>query len=212
MQKSLMRDCVTSRLRLPDLKGIGVDYISNADADLASFFSNCTPARLKLLNVNWLTKSATEIKSKSYVDAFSGAAARTTREVYFTCIAFSAEDLQTVVRAACNTERIVFNYCCIHCSLCLDFGADLSYNTKFLSFQGWGDTKDNKRTTDWIGDQSKFSLIVDAIGSSGLKASLQKLYIKYNQTLSASKVQEELNVKGMSHISVVEGCPWPLKS
>ena len=133
-----MGDCVTSRLRLPYLTGIGVDYISDEDAyaDLASFLNDCTPARLLLLNVNWLANSATGIKSKSYFDAFSGAIARTIIKVYFTCIAFSAEDLQTVIRAACNTKRIVFNYCCIHCSSGLDFGADLRYNTKFLSFQG----------------------------------------------------------------------------
>ena len=129
-----MRDCVTSRLRLPDLNGIRVDCISDADADLASFLGDCTPARFKLLAVNYGANSATGIKSKFYVDAFSGAAASTTKEVYFCCIDFSAEDLQTVVRAARNAERIVLNWCCVHCSPDLDFGADLSYNTKFLSF------------------------------------------------------------------------------
>ena len=205
-----MRDWVTSRLRLPDLNGIRVDYISDADADLASFLSECTPARLKLFAVNWCRNNDTGIKSKFNVDAFSGAAARTTKEVYFSCIDFSAEDLQTVVKAACNAERIVFNFCCIHCSSGLDFGADLSYNTKFVSFQHWGDTRIKARTTGWKADPSKFSLIVEAIGSSGLRASLEKLSIFYNQTLLASKVQEELNTKGMSHISVVEEFVYPL--
>ena len=199
-----MRDCVTSKLRLPNLKGIHINFISDADADLASFFSNCTPARLNMLAVNWDAYSFTGIKSKFYVDAFSKAAARTTEEVYFTWINFSAEDLQTVVRAAHNTERIVFSFCDIHCSSGLDFGADLSYNTKLLSFQSWGHTDIEERTTDWKTDPSKFWLIVDAIGSSGLKASLQKLNIAENQTLSASEVQEELNAKGMSHICVIK--------
>ena len=199
-----MRDCVTSRLRLPDLNGIQIQYISDADAELASFLSDCTPARLKLLVVNRFVNSNIGIKSNFYVDAFSEAAARTTKEVFFTCIDFSAEDLQTVIRTARNAERIVFNWCCIHCSLGLDFGADLSYKTKFLSFQQWGTTFHKERMTDWKADPSKFSLIVDAINSSGLKSSLQKLSIAWNQTLSKSKVQEELNVKGISHISVVE--------
>ena len=172
-----MRDCVSSRLRLPDLNGIRVFIISDEDADLTNFFSNCTPARLQLLNVYSFPNNETGIKSKFYIDAFSGAAARTTKEVYFRCIDFSAEDLQTIVRAACNVERIVFDWCCIHCSSGLDFGDDLCYNTKFLSFQSWGSIYYEERTTDWKADQSKFSLIVDAIGSSGLKASLQKLSI-----------------------------------
>ena len=195
---------MNSRLRLPDLNGIQINRISDADADLASFLSNCTPSQLKLLWVNWPLKSTTGIKSKFYIDAFSRAAARTTKEVYFQCIDFSAEDLQTVVRAARNAERIVFDFCCIHCSSDFDFGADLSYNTKFLSFQWWGSTIGKMRRSDWKADPSKFSLIVDAIGSSGLKASLQKLNIYCNPTLSESKVQEELNAKGMSHISVVK--------
>ena len=207
-----MRNCVTSRLRLPDLNGIRVDFISDADEDLASFLSDCTPASFKLLNLNWDSNNLTGIKSEFYVNAFSEAAARTTKEVFFTCIDFRAEDLQTVVRAARNAERIVFDCCCIHCSSGLDFGADLSYNTKFLSFQHWGNTYYEERTTDWKADPSKFSLIVDAIGNSGLKASLQKLSIGSNETLSVSKVQEELNAKNMSHISVIEEDPWPISS
>ena len=207
-----MRDFVASKLRLPNLNGIRVEYISDADADLASFLSDCTPARLKLLAVNYSRSSSTAIKSKFYVEAFSGAAARTTKEVYFNCIDFSAEDLQIVVRAACNAERIVFDFCDIHLTSDLDFGTDLSYNTKFLSFQWWGNTAHKERTTDWKADPSKFSLIVDAIGSSGLRASLEKLNIAYNETLTSSKVQEELSTKGMSHISVVEENPSPLTS
>ena len=199
---------MTSRLRLPDLKGIRVDNIS--DSNPSSFFSKCTPARLKLLWVNYSANSTTGIKSKFYVDAFSKAARRATKEVYFYCIDFRSEDLQAVVRAACNAERIVFHFCSIHCSSGLDFGADLNYITKFLSFQYWGETDCKARTTDWKVDPSKLSLIVDAIGSSGLKVSLEKLNIANNQTLSVSKVQEELSTKGMSHISVVLEWPAPL--
>ena len=201
-----MRDCVASRLRLPDLNGIRIECISNTKVDtyLASFLSDCTPAKLKLLWVNRYRCNDTGIKSKFYVDAFSEAARRTTKEVYFHCIDFSAKDLQTVVRAAHNTKRIVFCLCDIHCSSGLDFGADLSYNTKYISFQDWGQTGWGERTTDWKADPSKFSLIVNAIPSSGLKASLQKLNIYWNHTLSKSKVQEQLKAKGMSHISVVE--------
>ena len=207
-----MKDCIASKLRLPNFKGIWINYISDADTYLVSFLSDCTPARLKLLLINYLANSYTWIKSKFYIDAFSEAAAREAKEVYFSTIDFSAEDLQTVVRAARNAERIMFNLSSIHCSSVLDFGTDLSYNTKFLSFQQWGSTDFYERTTDWKAEPSKFSLIVDAIDRCGLKASLQKLSISYNHTLSASKVQEELNLKGMSHISVVEECVVPYSS
>ena len=198
-----MRDCVASRLRLPDLNGIRIDCISNADADLASFLSECIPSRLNLLTVNYSWNSRTGIKSKFYVDAFSEAARRTAKQVYLTCIDFSAEDLQTVVRAACNAERIIFCYCCIHCSSGLDFGADVRYKTKYLSFLHWGNTS-KERTTDWKTDPSKISLIVNAMSSSGLRTSLEKLNIDGNPTLFAFKLQEELKSKGMLHISVIK--------
>ena len=205
-----MRNCVTSRLRLPDLYGILISFISDADADLASFLTYCTPSSLKLLAVNHCTNNPKGINSKFYIGAFSEAARRTKKQVYFKGIDFRAKDLQTVVRAARNAEIIVFNFCCIHSSSSIDFGADLNYNTKFLSFQWWGCLKFKVRTTDWKTDPSKFSLIVDAISSSGLKASLQKLNIYGNETLPVSKVQKELNAKGMSHISVVEKDPYIL--
>ena len=201
---------MSTKLRLPDLSGIQVDYISDADEGLANFLELCTPAHIKLLTINYSPNSSIWINSKYYINAFSEAAARTTKEVYFSCIDFSAEDLQTVVRAAHNAERIVFWFCCIHCSPGLDFGTDLNYKTKFLSFQQWGSKYFDNRTTDWKEDPSSFSLIVGAIDSSGLRASLQKLSIAYNETLSASKVQEELNSKGMSHISVVQEWVEPL--
>ena len=130
-----MKDCVSSKISLPDLRGIQIDHISDADADLANFLSNCTFACFQMLEVNRNANDFTGIKSKFYVDAFSEAATRIAKIVYFNCIDFSSKDLQTVVRAASNAEQIVFNLCSIHCSSGLDFGADLSYNTKFLSFQ-----------------------------------------------------------------------------
>ena len=207
-----MRDCMVSKLRLPDLNGIRIDYISSADEDLSSFLSKCIPARLNLLAINFLVNISTGIKSKFYVKAFSEAARRTTKEVLFSCIDFREEDLQTVVRAARNVERIVFDFCCIHYSSGLDFGANLSYNTKFLSFQNWGRTDFIERTTDWKTDPSSFSLVVDAIGSSGLRASLEKLSIYASQTLSVPNVQEEMSSKGMSQISVVEENSFQLLS
>ena len=203
---------MASKLWLPDLKGIGIDNISDANTDLINFLSDCIPSSLKLLAINSNRNSSIGIKSKFYVDAFSEAARRTIKEVYFSCIDFNMEDLQIVIRAAYNAERIVFYFCDIHCTSDLDFGADLSYNTKFLSFQGWGSTSNKERTTDWKVDPSKFSLIIDAISRSGLRASLLKLSIAYNETLSLSKIQKEMNEKGISHISVVEENPSPLTS
>ena len=199
-----MREWVASKLKLPDLDEIEIDDMLDADADLASFLSECTPARIENLTVNNYSKIFTGIKSNFYINAFSETTARAVKIIFFRYIDFSAEDLQTIVRAAHNAEEIKFNCCCIHCSSDLDFGADLKYNTNFLSFQGWGDMKIEERTTDWKTDPQSFSLIVDAICGSGLKVSLQNLDISYNETLSASKVQDKFVAKGMPNIYIVQ--------
>ena len=143
-----MRGCVNSRLRLPNLNGIRVDCISDANTDLISFFSDCTPSSLCLLAVNCVTNSSTGINPQFFIDAFSEAAWRTTKEVYLNCIHFSVKDFQTVIRASFKAEKIVFNFCSIHYFSGLDFGTDFCYKTKFLSFQQWGHTSKNM-TTDW---------------------------------------------------------------
>ena len=205
----MWRDLHSSKLRLPDLDGIEIGCFSNSDTKVNSFLSEFIPAQLNLLAINYPTSRDTSIKSKFYIKSFSKAEERTFKDIYFQCIDFSEKYLQTAIRSARNAKRIVFHFCCIHCSSELDFGADLSYNTEYISFQGWGDMSYYERTTDWIEEPTSFFRIVDAIASSGLRASLKKLSIKFNQTLSISRVQEELNGKGMSQISVVDEVLYP---
>ena len=204
---------MTSKLRLPDLKGIGIESISDADADLASFLSDCIPLHLLLFSINWDANSWIGIKSEFYIDLLLKAVSKVTKEVYFWCFDFSAKDLEQIIKAAHNSERLVFRFCCIHCSpgfgLCINL---YNYNTKFLSFECWGSTEYKERTTDWKTDPSCFENIVDAIKNSGLKDSLQKVSIGLNQTLSKEKVQELFNNKGMSQITVTEEVQNPLSS
>ena len=189
---------------MPDLKGIQIERISDNDKCLNRFLQECTPSSISLLSINWYRNNEIAIKSSYYINSLWKVAATTANEIFFYCIDFSAEDLQTVIKAARNTERIVFSFCCIHCSSCLDFGVDQSYNTKFLSFQHWGRTDYKERTTDWINNPSCFENIVNAICSSGMKASLQKVSIYRNNTLNKSNLQELFNAKGIFHISIVE--------
>ena len=203
---------MTSKLKLPDLKGIRIESISDADADLTSFLSDCIPLHLLLFSINWDVNSWIGIKSEFYIDLLLKAVSKVTKEVYFWCFDFSAKDLEQIIKAAHNSERLVFRFCCIHCSPNLDFGSTYNYNTKFLSFECWGSTAYKERTTDWKTDPSCFENIVDAIKNSGLKDSLQKVSIGLNQTLSKEKVQELFNNKGMSQITVTEEVQNPLSS
>ena len=197
---------------MPDIKRIWIDQVSDSDSDLNNFFDNWCPTYIKLLWINHGHISLTPIKAKFYINSLLKVVGSTTKEVYILLFEFSAEELQQFVKAACNAERIVFSGCSIHCSAALDFGTNLIYKTKYLSFSQWGDSSIEELTTDWKADPSAFSHIVDAISKSGLRHSLTKLDISYNPTLYKSKMQGLLNEKGMTNITVVLENPLPSSS
>ena len=196
-------------MRLPDIRKIRIDYISDLDADFSNFLSDCTPNQLKSLIINASTNTFALIKKKLDIKSVLKVVTVVTKEIYIRLYEFSAADLQQFIRAACNTERIVIYRCSVHCLPSLDFGTTIRFNTKFLGFDLWGNTNCTGLTTDWKNDPSCFSNIVDAIGNSRLRHSLAKLSIAHNQTLDKQKVQKLLNSKGMAHILVVEDNPGP---
>ena len=175
------------KLRLPDIKRIQICNISDSDSDLVNSFLNWTPSHLKILYIYHYAPSGTPIKYKLDINSLSKAVAAVTKEVYISCFEFSAADLQQLIRAACNAERIVFYLCSVHCSSALDFGATIEYNTNFLGFDRWGDTSCRELETDWKTAPSCFSHIVDAIDNSELRHSLTKLNIYQIQTLKKTR-------------------------
>ena len=203
-QKALLEDIVSSKLRLPGIKRIQIINISDSETDLVNSFLNWTPNHLKILYIKHNAPGGIPVKYKLDINLLSKAVAAVTREVYIRCFEFSAADLQQLIRAACNAERIVICWCSVHCLSELDFGATIEYKTNYLGFDSCGETSSEELTTAWKADPSCFSHIVDAIGSSGLRHSLTKLNIYENQTLKKQEVEELLITKGMTHIEVVE--------
>ena len=195
---------MTSNIRLPSIKRIQIYDILDSNENLVDSFFNWIPNNLKFLFIHHSAPGGIPIKYKLDINSFWKAVAAVLREVFINCFEFSAADLQQFIKASWNVERIVFYFCSVHCSSTLDFETTIKYNTNFLGFDYWGDTDYKDLSTDWISDPSCFSHIVDAIGSSGLRDSLTKISISYNQTLKWQEVQELFNVNGMSHISVVE--------
>ena len=201
-QKDLFKDIATFKFRLPDIKRIQITNISDSDADLVDSFLNWTPNQLKTLYIHHSLTSGTPIKYKFDINSLSKAVAAVTREVIIYNFELSAADLQQLIRASCNAERIVFYLCSVHCSSTLDFGATIKYDTNYLGFDCWGHTHFGQLTTDYISEPSSFSHIVNAIGSSGLRHSLTKLGIYENQTLKKIKSAESVECKGnVTHFS-----------
>ena len=133
-QKDLIKDIVTSKLSLPDIKRIQIINISDLDTDLVDSFLKWIPDRLKILYIGHNAPEGTPVNYKLDINSLSKAVVAVTREVYISCFEFSAADLQQLIRAACNAERIVLYLCSVHCSSVLDFGATVKYNANYLGF------------------------------------------------------------------------------
>ena len=194
---------MTSKLQIPEIKSIKIDWISDADLDLANFLTNWVPDQLKFLALNYNYIVTNPINIKFYFNPISYVASRVTKEVFLYLFELSADDLQLFIKAASSTEQIVFWRCSIHCSKELDFGSSIIYNTNFIGFQFWGNIDYTELTTDWKTDPSAFLNIIDAISNCGLWDSLKKIDIYFNQSLVQTEVQELLNSKNMSHISII---------
>ena len=95
----------------------------------------------------------------------------TTKEVFIKQFKLSNSSLEKVIKAACNSDRIVFFWC----SLEFDSDIDISgpeYKTTYLSFRGTGDY------SNWGSSPSRLKSILKAISLSSLKTSLQTLDVE----------------------------------
>ena len=209
--KSLLTDLCSSRLRLPNIRKIQIDNISDWNKELNWFLQNWVPSKLHLLSVNYWHNTRTEIKMDFYIDSISKAIRSTEKEIYLTCFEIKEFELEQIIKSASNWERLILCFSDIHCSKKLDFGVSTKYKIKFLSFTLCGSTYSGYRKSDWITTPSCFENIVEAISKSRLKDSLQEIDITWNDTLNKDEVQAMFNELGMSHISVVEKGPGPMK-
>ena len=152
--------------------------------------------------MNYTLNSTIPTKVKFYLSSLSKAIRSVIDEVYFKNFEFNEKDLEYFIRTACNVETIVFNFCSIHCSAEMDFGENIKYKTKTLSFKFCGNMMLKNLTTDWKTNPSAFLNIIDAISKSGLGQSLTKIDISSNETLDKANIKEYLDVKNMAHILI----------
>ena len=209
--KSLLTDLGSSKLRLPNIRKIQIDQISDANKELNSFFQNWFPSKLDLLWVNYNWNTCTGIKMDFYIDSISKAIKSVQKEIYLDCFEIREPELEQIIKSSFNWERLIFRFSDIHCSKKLDFGVSSKYKIKFLSFYKCGNTDYKERKSDWMSTPSSFKNIVEAISKSGLKDSLEQVDIYYNQTLKKDEVQVMFNELGMPLISVVQIGPEPME-
>ena len=205
--KSLLKDISEVKMRLPNIKRFVIKKISDSESDLASFLSSSVPNKLDLFWMNSSYISDVGIKIDFYIDSLCEAIKRVSKEIYIENLIVGEKDLEKIVKSSCNWERLVIRFSDILYSSALDFSTDSDYKTKSLSFYNWG--YNDYRKSSWLTDSSLFENIVEGIGKSGLKQSLQTVDIK-GCKLDKSKVQEMFAKHGMTNVSVVEDGKGPM--
>ena len=150
------------------------------------------------MNYSYISYSG--LKTDFYIETLCKTLKAVTSEVYINWLKLTASDLEQIVKASSNSERLVIRYCKINCSATLDFATADKYKTKFISFCYWGDFY---RESDFKSAPASFENIVEAMAKSGLKDSLQTLDI-YVSKLNKTVVQGLLSKHGMGAVSVVE--------
>ena len=208
--KSLLTDLCSSKFRLPNIRRIQIDYISDGNKELNSFLKNWVPSKLDLLSVNNLPNTNTGVKMGFYIDSISKAMKSVSKEIYLYCFEIKESELEQIIKSASNWERLILRFSDIHCSKKLNFSVFAKYKIKFLGFYNCGSSS-SYRKTDWKKTPSCFKNIVEAISKSGLRDSLEKVDIDNNNTLDKYKVEAMFKKLGMSHISVVNVNPDPME-
>ena len=185
-----------------------INKISDSNSDLASFLSNSVPNKLDFFWMNrCYISGAIPTKIDFYIDSLCEAIKWVSKEIYFENLIVGEKDLEKIVKSSCNWERLVIEFSDILCSSALDFSSDSDYKTKSLSFYNWGES--SYRKSSWLNDSSLFENIVEGIGKSGLKQSLQTVNIS-GWELDESKVQEMFTKHGMTNVSVVDDGKLPI--
>ena len=120
----------------------------------------------------------------------------TTKEVFIRWFKLSNSSLQKVIKAGCNSDRIVFYLCLLDVDSDIDISGP-DYKTTYLSFRGTGSC------SNWISNPIMLERILKAISLSSLKTSLQTLDVQ-NWGLGVSQVEWMLKGFNLEHVKVVQ--------
>ena len=120
----------------------------------------------------------------------------TTKEVFIAAFKLSKSSFERIMKASCNSNRILFR----GCSLGFDSDIDISgpdYKTTYLSFRCTG------YHSNWSTNPLRLKKIFQAISLSSLKTSLQTISLD-DLGSGMSKVEAMLKEFNLEHVKVVQ--------
>ena len=126
--KSFLDDLATSKALIPQLKRIRISCLNGSDSNLNLFLSNWVPQNLTYLSINYPCIDCTKpTKMNFYLNSLTTWLKKVTKEMFIWLFEIDESDLEAVVKASCNSERLVMNVCDLKWSRPMDFKCSSTY-------------------------------------------------------------------------------------
>ena len=182
-------------LKLPDIKRVWFNNIPGTNADLLHFLKHSAPNNTKFFVFGW--KYSGQSKIDYYLDGLDIALKGVTKEVITNRWIHSKQSLERVIKASCNSSRLIISYSKLDWDNDFDFSGP-HYNTAYLSFQGWENWYDYyKRSIS----PEELGRIIKAISKCSMKYSLRTLNV-YRCGVDVLDVMETLSANGMNNVQL----------
>ena len=126
--KSFLEDLATSKALIPQLKRIRITNLNDSDSNLNLFLSNWVPQNLTYLNINNpCINYLKPTKMNFYLSSLTTCLKKVTKEIFLELFEMDESDLETIVKASCNWERLVLFACDLKWSRPMDFKCSSTY-------------------------------------------------------------------------------------
>ena len=126
--KSFLDDLATSKALIPQLKRIAITHLNGSDSNLNLFLSNWVPQNITFLAINYLCIDwELTTKMSFYLSSLTTCLKKVTKEIFICVFEMDESDLETVVKASCNSERLVLYWCDLKWSRQMDFKCSSTY-------------------------------------------------------------------------------------
>ena len=126
--KSFLDDLATSKVLIPQLKRIWISYLNGSDSNLNLFLANWVPQNLAYLAITGINY-ANPTKMSFYLSSLTTSLKKVTKEIYLAVFEMNEFDLEYVIKASCNSERLVLFACDLKWSRPMDFKCSSTYKT-----------------------------------------------------------------------------------
>ena len=126
--KSFLDDLATSKTQIPQIKRITITDLKDSDSKLNLFLSNWVPQNLTYFNINWPVNDwRLPTKMSFYLNSLTSSLKKVTKEIFLNVFDMDESDLEAVVKASCNSERLVLRWCDLKWSRLMNFKCSSTY-------------------------------------------------------------------------------------